>query len=116
METSQGGTGIFVPEALWQEALPTLRKSASRGIGKDGRPTLGAPTVDLRLASGRLVNGVVVAWSREVLFRWTGLRGPETTKDGLDFSPDDIVAFGIGTWQLLGLCERTKWIERQMPT
>lgn len=108
-EVSDTGTGIFVPEELWDKALPMLKKRASRGIGKDGKPKLGVPTVALRLASGRLVNDVVVGWSREVLFRWTRLRGPETTTDGLDFSSGEITGIRVPAGSVLGLWGRTKW-------
>jgi hypothetical protein len=109
LEPSEPGTGIFVPEELWNEALPMLKKSTSRGIGKDGKPKLAVPTVALRLASGQVVNHVVVDWSREVLFRWTGLRGPETTKDGLDFCSDEITGIRVSARSVLRLWGRTEW-------
>jgi len=108
-EILQRGTGIFVPEGLWNKALPALKRTAPKVVGKDGKQKLGVRTVTLRLASGRVIGDVVVDWSREVLFRWTGLRGPETTKDGLDFRSDAIVGIRVALGSVLGLWGRAKW-------
>ena len=108
MNPSKEGTGILIPSELWSKALPTLKRRALR-IRVGNKEVLGEPEVDLRLRSGQLVEDVVVGWNREILFRGTGLRGPECTTEGLDFKSDDIVAIGVVTWQFLGLWDRVNW-------
>ncbi len=40
------------------------------------------------------------------------MRGPEWTRDGPDFTEDEIEAIGVPVHYLGGMVERIKWFER----
>lgn len=109
------GTGILIPQDLWDAALSTMQKGASRCVSPQGDVLrLGFPLIAVELKSGRVVRGVVVSWDREILHRSTDLKGPgpEWTTEGLDFKSEDIVAIGVLHKTLGGLFKSTKWFKR----
>ena len=109
------GTGILIPEDLWNAALPTMKKQASRVVSPEGRVLRLAnhELIWLRLDSGEVIRAVVVNWDRELIHRRTDLpQGPEWTTEGLDFSSQDIVAIGVIHNVLGGLFHAVKWFER----
>jgi hypothetical protein len=103
------GTGIFIPEDIWAQALPYIERHWGR---EPRRPPRTSGVVLIRLRSGARIGCVGVRVDGEILFRGTGLRGPEVTTEGLDFTSEDIEAIRVVIGRYFGFGERKRWFKR----
>jgi len=110
--SEETGTGIMIPEDLWNKALPDLKRYSWPRSQRHRRYLPASVVVAIRLRCGTRIEGVVVSSQREILFRSTGLKGPEWTTEGLDFASDDIEAIGKVVGTFLGVWERLRWFTR----
>ena len=118
---------VRIPEAIWSQALPTLKKAASKTKAKVRGPSAGLvsppPRVSLRLRSGAVITDVEVNWRREILhegFPSDPRHTPEYDFDAemdqgfLEYEAEDIVGIAITLRSFLGLKKQVFWFGQSL--
>ena len=107
---------VRIPQVLWSQALPTLKKAASKSKAKVRYSSDGLvpppPRVRLRLRSGAVMKNVEVNWKREILYQGfpsDPKHTPEYDFDAemdqgfLNYEAEDIVGIEVNLRSFWGL-------------
>lgn len=100
------GTGILIPKHIWDKAIEAMTKDAAPGLRVVNSP------VAVQLKDGKIIQGLLVGWNREIKLRKATEKGPaeERWRPGeLHFTVHDIVGMSIRRKALLGLVKKEVW-------